>query len=250
VAAPAPHSGPPGAAPPPRVQPRRQPPKQAPPAQQQPTGQPPPATPPPAPLLPAQLIAAIIAALGAALTAAQLVRLLAKIMALAGIGLLALRAVAVLMMSWPPDVLEGTGPAQRHAIRTNVTRRAQFMWSACKRVQAAIAAARSQGTPVLDAIAAALATEKRYMAQHIAASSQRVQASSAVDGAAEAYGNLLGWNSHLDSRTSAGCRLANGKNFYADRPPVVEGAPSLPGAVHPSCRCWPSAPFKGAPVMP
>jgi len=265
----APPSGgslPPQQAPPPkRKPPRRKPPKKPaaqkkPPAQQQPQpGQqplpqppapPPPATPPPVALTQAQVIAAIIAALSAALTAAGLAAALAKTLKVAGIGYLALRAVCILMMSWPQDVLEGTGPAQRYMVRQNTLRRAQFMWAACKRVQSAVVTARSHGQPVRQAIRDALATEKRYMAQHVAASNQRIAASSAVDGAAEAYGNLLGWNAFIDARTSAGCRAASGKNFYADRPPVVEGAPSLPGAVHPSCRCWPSAPFKGAPVLP
>lgn len=220
------------------------------PASQQAPARPPPQTPPPAPLTPAQVIAVILSALGTALTAAQLVRLLAKAMKAAGIGLLALRAVCVLMMSWPESPMEGTGPAQRYMIRQNSLRRAQFMWSACKRVQAAIVAARSRNEPIGQAVRDALATEKRFMGQHIAASTQRIRASTAVDGAADAYGNLLGWNARLDSVTSAGCRAASGKNFYADRPPVIEGAPSYPGAVHPSCRCFPSAPFRGAPILP
>jgi hypothetical protein len=264
VAGPVPRPSPPGNPQPPPLKrkpaPRRKPPQKPPPRsqpppagaqpKQQPPPQPPPATPPPAPLLPAQLIAAIISALGAALTAAQLVRLLAKIMALAGIGLLALRAVAVLLMSWPPDVLEGTGPAQRHAIRTNTTRRAQFMLSACKRVQAAIVAARSQGTPVLDAIRKAMALEQRWLALHVQMSTRRIRAACAVDGLAETYGNLLGWNAIIDAATTPGCRLANGQNFRADRPPYIEGSPSLPGAVHEKCRCWASAAHKGAPILP
>ena len=226
---------------------RKAPARKAPPRQQKPPARTAPQqTPPPAPLTPAQVIAAILSALGAALTAAQLVTLLAKIMAVAGIGLLALRAVAVLMMSWPADVLEGTGPAQRHAIRMNATRRAQFMLSACQRVQAAVVAARSQGTPVLDAIRKAMAAEQRWLAAHVHASQNRIAAASAVDGMADAYGNLLGWNSVPDSRCTPECRNANHKNFYADRPPAI----GYPGSTHPNCRCWPSAPFKGARVLP
>lgn len=211
---------------------------------------PPPQTPPPAPLTPAQVIAAILSALSAAITAAQLVRLLAKIMKAAGIGLLALRAVAVLMMSWPQPSLEGTGPAQRQMIRTNTLRRAQFMYAACKRVQAAIVAARSQNQAVTGALRVALAAEQRWMGRHIAASTNRMQAATTVDALAHAHGNLLGWNAVKDSRCSPGCRAASGKNFRADKPPVIEGTPSYPGAVHPACRCFPSAPHRGAPTMP
>lgn len=220
------------------------------PASQQEPAQPPPQTPPPAPLTPAQVIAVILSALGVALTAAQLVRLLAKVMKAAGIGILALRAVCVLMMSWPQDTLEGTGPAQRHAIRTNSLRRAQFLLSACKRVQAAITAARSQGTPVLDAIRKALALERRWLGLHVQMSDRRIRAASAVDGLAGTYGNILGWNAIIDQATTPGCRAANGSNFRADRPPVIEGNPSLPGAVHERCRCWASGPHKGAPILP
>jgi SPP1 gp7 family putative phage head morphogenesis protein len=185
-----------------------------------------------------------------ALTAAQLARLLAKVMKAAGIGLLALRAVAVLVMSWPQDVLEGTGPAQRYTTRQNTLRRAQFFWAACKRVQDAVAAARSRNQPASQAVRDALATEKRYLAMHVTASANRMQAATTVDGMAAAFGNLLGWNAVKDSRCSPGCRAASGKNFRADKPPVIEGAPSYPGAAHPSCRCFPSAPHKGAPLLP
>lgn len=216
------------------------------PASQQAPAQPPPQTPPPAPLTPAQVIAVILSALGTALTAAQLVRLLAKVMKAAGIGLLALRAVCVLMMSWPSVPLEGTGPAQRAMIRTNTLRQAQFMFSACKRVQAAVAKARSQNAPVIDAIRAALSTEQRYMGMHIMASQRRVTAATTVDGMAETYGPLLSWIAVMDTRTTAECRAANGKSFYASRPPAI----GYPGTVHPHCRCQPGPPRPGAPILP
>jgi len=244
-------------APPKRKLPRRKPPKRAapqkkPPAQQQPPPgqqpppQPPPATPPPAALAPATLIAAILAALSVAVTAAGLAVALAKIMKAAGIGYLALRAVCILMMSWPQDRLEGTGPAQRAIIRVNTLRRAQFMWAACKRVQAAVVAARSQNAPLGQAVRDALATEKRFMAMHLTASQRRVTAATAVDGMAEAYGPLLSWNAVMDSRTTAECRAADGKSFYAARPPAI----GYPGTVHPHCRCTAGPPRRDAPILP
>ena len=57
-------------------------------------------------------------------------------------------------------------------------------------------------------------------------------------------------NTVIDARTSQGCRDANGKSFYADHPPVIEGSPAYPGSVHPHCRCFAGPPRRGAPVLP
>src|ERR1035441_11075534 len=65
------------------------------------------------------LIALIVAALGAYMLAGGLVRALRAPFKAAGISGAALAAVAALVSSWPHDVLEGTGPAQRWAIRQN-----------------------------------------------------------------------------------------------------------------------------------
>ena len=204
---------------------------QAPPGQQQQQKPPPPTQ--------AQLIAAIVPALASAVTAAGVFALLA-----------ALKATIALVLSMPLPVMEGTGPATRFAVRTNTLRRAQFLLMASRRVQAAVAYANAHGLPVFPAIQAAIVTEQRYFGLHVAMGTKRMTASAAVDGMAEMNGNLLGWNAVLDARTTYGCRAANGRNFYADDPPVVEGAPALPGAVHSLCRCWPSAAHKGAPVLP
>jgi hypothetical protein len=193
-----------------------------------------------------QLAEAVIAALAAYWTAKAITAALRAPFKAAGISGAALSAVASLVASWPHEVLEGTGPATRWAIRANLVRRAQFLVAASRRVQAAIVSARSQGEPVMAAIRDALMAEQKYMRQHVAASTQRIQAGSAVDGMAATYGNLLGWRAHLDERTSPGCRKADGSNFLATSPPVIEGRPSLPGAVHPSCRCRPVRPFRDA----
>ena len=204
----------------------------------------------PPPPTQAQLIAAIIPALASAVTAAGVFALLAALMLAAGIGYAALKATIALVLSMPLPVMESTGPATRFAVRTNTLRRAQFMLSASRRVQAAVAHANAHGLPVFPAIQAAITAEQRYYGLHVAMGTKRMTASAAVDGMAEMNGNLLGWNAVLDSRTTAGCRRANGQNFYADDPPVVEGAPAYPGAVHSLCRCWPSAPHPGAPILP
>jgi hypothetical protein len=246
-----------GSPPPAKTQPQRSKPRrQAPPKKRKATGQPPPSQPPPSqpppsqppvsPLTQAQLIAAIIAALSVAVTAAGLAAALAKVLKAWGISYLALRAVSWLVMSWPQDVLEGTGPATRWAVRTNALRRASFFLAACKRVQQAIVTARSRNEPVKQALRDAIAAEKRWLAAHVHASQQRVAATAAIDGMAAMHGNLLGWNAVVDPRCTPECRAANHKNFYADRPPAI----GYPGTTHPNCRCFPSAPFHGAAVLP
>jgi hypothetical protein len=162
-----------------------------------------------------------------------------------GISRAVLAAVAWLVLSWPADVMEGTGPATRWAVRTNSLRRARFFLAACKRVQAAVTGARSRNEPVIAAIQAAIAAERRYMGQQIAAAHQRIAAATAVDGMAATHGSLLGWNAVTDPRCTPECKAANRKNFNAERPPAI----GYPGTTHPNCRCYPSKPFKGAPVL-
>lgn len=198
----------------------------------------------------ADLTAAILAALGAYFTAQALTRALSAPFRAAGISGAALAGVASLVASWPHDVMEGTGPATRWAVRSNLTRRASFFLAAAKRVQQAVVAARSQGQPVMAAVQDALGDERRWFGAHVAASTQRVQAASAVDGMAAMHGNLLGWQARLDKAVSEGCKAASGSNFRADRPPVVEGHASYPGTVHLHCRCMPVPPFPDAPVLP
>jgi SPP1 gp7 family putative phage head morphogenesis protein len=191
------------------------------------------------------LVALIVAALAAYWTAQALTGALRAPFKAAGISGAALSATAALVASWPHEAMEGTGPAQRWAIRANLARRASFFLHAARRTQQAIVAARSKDQPVMAAIRDALTAEKRFMAQHIQASTGRVQAASAVDGMASTYGNLLGWNTVKDSRTTAECYAADGKSFYADNPPLI----GYPGATHPNCRCLPGPPRKGAPVL-
>jgi hypothetical protein len=213
-----------------------------------PPQQPPPRKPappqPPAPKVPA-LAAQVITALASAYTTASLTAALAGPFAAIGVSVLALRLAAGVVMSWPADVLEGTGPAARHMVRANLVRRAQFLIAAAGRIQQAVTAARSAGEAVTVAAETAARAELRYLALHVQASQKRIAAASAVDGAAAEYGPLLGWSSVLDDRTTAECRAAAGKNFAADHPPRI----GLPGAVHPACRCWPSAPHPGAAVL-
>jgi hypothetical protein len=221
-----------------------------PPAPQTQPQQPPPGQPPPPPP-DDHLIALIVAALAAYGTAKALTGALRAPFKAAGVSGAALSAVAALFSSGPGEAVKATGPASRWTARQNLARRAAFFLAAARRVQQAVKAARSKDEPAMSAIRDALATEKRYLGLHVAASAQRVAAAAAVDGMAARHGNLLGWQAKLDPRCSPGCAAASGRNFRADRPPVIEGHPAFPGAVHgSSCRCRPVAPFKGAEVLP
>jgi hypothetical protein len=196
------------------------------------------------------LIAVIVSALLAYWTVAEVTRALRAPLKAAGIGTMAIAAAAGLMLAWPAESMEGTGPASRWVVRQNMLRRGSFFLNAARRTQVAISQARAHGQPVKAAAAQAIANERRWFGQHVAASAARAQVGSAVDGIASQHGGLAGWQAVNDRKTTAGCRRASGKNFRADRPPIVEGRPSFPGAVHgATCRCYPVPPFRDAPVM-
>lgn len=154
----------------------------------------------------------------------------------------ALRAV----MSFPPDRIEGTGPASAYVARLNLLRRAQFVVSAAHRITRELQLARAQGQPLGLALRDAAARERRFYGQHLQAIIQRTQAASQVDARAAEYGLLLGWYTVRDKKTSAECLRANGKNFYATSMPLI----GFPGGVHPHCRCFPGKPHAGAAILP
>lgn len=148
--------------------------------------------------------------------------------------------------SFPPGRTEGHGDAQRATDRLNLMRRAQFVVTAARRIAAALRLARSRGELLGSALASAVSLEKRYYGQHLQAIIQRMQAASRADAAADKYGDLLGWYTIRDSRTSAECLAADGKNFRVTSMPLI----GFPGAVHPGCRCYPGPPHTGARILP
>lgn len=89
---------------------------------------------------------------------------------------------------------------------------------------------------------AQLEKEKTYFQAHKAAQEKRRAVSAQVDAAAARYGPVLGWRAKMDSRTTAECRAAHGRNFSALRPPAI----GLPGTVHPHCRCETVEPYPNA----
>lgn len=154
-------------------------------------------------------------------------------------------ALGVVMAS-PPPVTGIIGAASAQTSRMNLARRAQFVVSAGKRLAGDVRQARAQGKPVARALLDGLARERRYYAQHVAAMWNRATAAGKTDMAAMEHGNLLGWNSVRDRRTSLECRSADGKNYLASAMPDI----GYPGAVHPSCRCFPGPAHPGGRMLP
>lgn len=107
-------------------------------------------------------------------------------------------------------------------------------------------------TESAEASAAARVAELRYFAGHVAAERRRLRAAAAQDAMAslvpttDRTRGLLGWRAVLDTRTTAACRWAHGKNFRADEMPSI----GWPGAVHRACRCSAGPPIPGAPLIP
>lgn len=122
--------------------------------------------------------------------------------------------------------------------RANLIRRAQYLLAAGRRLGTAVV--RQARTP--GSVSKALATERRYLRQHLDATRKRIDAAAKVDqvwqqetaksGMLNKPG-LLGWLAVMDDRTSAECRAAHRRNFDPLRPPPI----GLPGTVHPDCRC-------------
>lgn len=84
--------------------------------------------------------------------------------------------------------------------------------------------------------------ERKYYQQHLEIQSKRASAARAADRLVARHGNILGWYTVLDNRTSPECKQAHGKNFDVTRRPSI----GFPGSVHPSCRCKPGPPHRGA----
>jgi hypothetical protein len=179
-------------------------------------------------------------------TVAEATALLAAVFLRAGIGRAALEAALGVVMSFPPDRSGAPGPATLNMIRQNELRRAQFLVACSRRLEDSIREGDARGLDPEAVLNAAVARERRYLAQHAEAIWGRTMAGARVDSAASLYGPLLGWNTVLDSHTSAECKAADGKNFQADRVPVI----GYPGAVHPHCRCYPGPPHPGAVLLP
>jgi len=214
-----------------------------PPQQQVPPGQQPP---PPDTAQDAALATAIAELLLVAASAAVLIAALKLRFTLTSELWQGIEGAATVAMQSPPPVTGVVGAASAQTSRQNLLRRAQFVLSAGKRLAGDIKQARAQGEPVGRALLDGLARERKYYNLHTAAMWNRATAAGKVDMAAMEHGPILGWLARLDQKTSAECRKASGKNFYASAMPVI----GFPGSVHPSCRCEAVAPWPGAPLLP
>lgn len=189
---------------------------------------------------------AVATALVTAVSAAAATETLKATFTLSAGTLAALTAVLADVMSAPPALTGIIGAASEQTSRLNAARRAQYVLAATRRVLGAVRDARAQGNPVMAAARAQLATERRYYAQHTAAMWNRARAAGMTDLAAATHGALLGWNTTRTATTSAECRAADGKNFYATAMPDI----GWPGAVHPNCKCFPGPAHPGAALLP
>jgi hypothetical protein len=161
-------------------------------------------------------------------------------------GIAALRVALRILDTFPAPVMQGVGAAQAEMIRENELRRSAYVVNAYLRLRRAIEDARASGIGLEQAEEQTLSAERRYFVQHITAAAQRMAAASKVDSLSIQYGPVLGWYAQNDSRTTAECRAADGKNFSALIPPVI----GWPGVVHVHCRCQPGKPHKGAALLP
>lgn len=218
---------------------------------QSPSQQPPVQPPPPPsglddPAL-AVAVASVLAGVGGpAVTIAATIAALKVRFALTAAAVQALGAVLNVVLAHPPPVTGVIGAASAQTSRTNLARRAQYVIAAAKRVMGAVRDARAKGTPVTAAVRAQLERERRFYGMHQAAMWNRARAAGQTDMAAAEHGDLLGWNTVIDDRTSAECRAADGKNYRASRMPDI----GFPGSAHPACRCFPGPARPGAPLLP
>lgn len=180
-----------------------------------------------------------VLATGAALASVSAVTAaLAASFARFGIPKPAVRGAVGVVLSFPPETFGASGSATSAMVRINLARRAQYLIASARRITTALRDARSHDENMAAALADAIERERRYYAQHLEASWKRAQAAARVDSSAMLYGPVLGWYSMLDRNTTADCRRADGKNFYAALMPAI----GYPGMVHSQCRCLPGPP--------
>jgi len=211
-----------------------------------PAQQPPPPPSSPVTATDTAIIAALATALASAVTPMAVLTSLLPSFRTSQVQPASMLAVLDMVMSFPPERTGVAGSASLTTARQNYLRRAQFALAAGRRVTSDLTEARSHGQPLQKALADAIARERRYFGQHLDAMWNRAKAAAQVDSAAMTYGNLLGWNTVLDARTSTECKAANGKNFEATAIPLI----GWPGAVHPHCRCYPGPAHIGARMLP
>jgi len=197
---------------------------QAPPAEQ------PPAEPP----TEEQILAALTVLLLAGLTVQQMASYATALLAPLGIAAATVEAAVSLLPSLTviidiPEPLTAAG----HIARTAAPRRAAFLLSSIRRLEAG----------------GSVDAERRYLEAHLNAERTRRESAQAVDQAAKRFGTptragpVLGWYARQDNRTTPECAAAHRRNFLAARPPLI----GYPGTLHGgACRCVSGPPIPGA----
>lgn len=176
-------------------------------------------------------VAALSALLAGSATASGVAAGFASI---AGVAPAVAKALLTVTDRRPLSVVAGVGPAVRQTAASEATYRSMYLLNASGRIRTRI----EGGMAPADAVRAEM---PNYRA-HLAAQQNRAVSAVAVDRAARRFGLVLGWRAVMDSRTSAECRAADGKNFQPASRPLI----GWPGSVHPRCRCRPVAAFAGA----
>jgi hypothetical protein len=192
------------------------------------------------------LAVTVASALLTAVSTDDAMRILATSYRSDGISATAMRASLSIVMSFPPDQGGFYGPAGRNMARANLLRRAQFAVSAAQRLSQDVSRANSARQSVAAALDRGVTRERRFYAAHLMAIWGRQKAGAQADSAAMDHGDLLGWYTVRDKKTSAECKQADGRNFYVDHEPLI----GYPGAVHPNCRCYPGEPFPDGAILP
>lgn len=187
----------------------------------------------------------------AAVTAAQALVIAAGIggvllAALLRLGLdrRALRAVVTVTVTVTGREGTGTsllGAAARRTAREEMAFRAAYIVAATRRVTDALRAPTpirpdqdtQQRPDVAERLREALARERRFLDQHLAATDNRARAARAADRAARG-GLRLRWRTQRDDRVDADCARLDGRVFTIGNPPGGK----YPGAEHPRCRCF------------
>jgi SPP1 gp7 family putative phage head morphogenesis protein len=194
---------------------------------------------------------AVVAALETALLEGALVAgtavplyLMMRLTAL-GLDKRAVRAAARLALSDPlvlPRNLRVRRTATARVAAAEPGIRARYLFNAAKRITANL---RLLGTDP-HAVMTAVRDERRYLNQHLNAARNRRSSARQVDRVATGSPWLI-WKTVMDGRAEPECRALNGELFTVDHPPVVNGRPVYPGAVHPNCRCR-AAEFGASPI--
>ena len=119
--------------------------------------------------------------------------------------------------------------------------RARYLIAAARRITRdlrTVVPTPSGGTPatLADRLRDALRRERQFWRMHVDAQRNRRASAHAVD-EVTAVSPWWQWQTAGDARVEADCRRFAGRTFTVAAPPMLDGHPVFPGAVHPRCRC-------------